>query len=80
MACSKSLMGKYRAKIIENTIISRSHLTPEISLRLITSECQIFHEPINENFVFPQDPFWGFYWPGGQVVTRFNVRIESDSE
>lgn len=26
---------------------------------------------------FPEDPFWGFYWPGGQAVSRF---IEENAE
>ena len=23
------------------------------------------------NAVFKNDPFWGFYWPGGQALNRF---------
>ena len=61
-------------RIKENTQISRAHLTPEIGLRLITPECRLFHEPIREESekVFENDPFWGFYWPGGQAISRFD--------
>ncbi|XP_037912019.1 electron transfer flavoprotein beta subunit lysine methyltransferase-like isoform X2 [Hermetia illucens] len=54
-------------------MISKNHLTPEISLHLITSECKLFHEPVCEGTerVFDNDPFWGFYWPGGQALSRF---------
>ena len=60
-----------RSKILENTKISRKSLTPEIKLRLITPECAIYHQTVDENFVFGNsDPFWGFYWAGGQGVSR----------
>lgn len=60
-------------QIEENTKITRNHLTPEIALRLITPECRLFHEPITDESerIFENDPFWGFYWPGGQALSRF---------
>ncbi|XP_055852692.1 electron transfer flavoprotein beta subunit lysine methyltransferase-like [Episyrphus balteatus] len=66
-------LSKLAQRIEENTQISRAHLTPEIALRLITPECRLFHEPIREESekVFENDPFWGFYWPGGQALSRF---------
>lgn len=60
-----------RCKILQNTKVSRQHLTPELALHLITEECTIYHQPIGENFCFPTEPFWGFFWPGGQALTRF---------
>lgn len=60
---------KYRQSIVSNTVITRQHLTPEIALRLITEECEIFHKPPDDR-IFENDPFWGFYWPGGQALTR----------
>lgn len=65
-----------RSKILRNTCISRHHLTPEIPLRLITAECEIYHRPVtadseDNGHGFDNDPFWGFYWPGGQALTRF---------
>ncbi|XP_021695983.1 electron transfer flavoprotein beta subunit lysine methyltransferase [Aedes aegypti] len=60
-----------RIKILQNTKISRHHLTPEQALHLITEECTIYHQPIDEGFCFPSEPFWGFFWPGGQALTRF---------
>ena len=55
--------------ISQNTEVSRDHMTPEISLHLITRNCRLWHEKGDDSpFV---DPFWAFYWPGGQVLTRF---------
>lgn len=70
-----------RSKILRNTCISRHHLTPEIALRLITAECDIYHRPMAANSEagghgFDADPFWGFYWPGGQALTRY-VAVDS---
>lgn len=59
-------------EIRRNTIISRDHLTPSIPLHLITRDCEIYHQRhLEEAKTFPDDPFWGFYWPGGQAVSRF---------
>ena len=53
--------------ILDNTEESRDHMTPEITLHLITRCCQLWHEKGDKSpFV---DPFWAFYWPGGQVLT-----------
>uniref|UniRef100_A0A182IY09 ETFB lysine methyltransferase n=1 Tax=Anopheles atroparvus TaxID=41427 RepID=A0A182IY09_ANOAO len=66
-----------RGKILSNTVLSRQHLTPEIALHLITPECDIYHRPVGADgndtdaIPFPMDPFWGFFWPGGQALTRF---------
>ncbi|XP_054089909.1 electron transfer flavoprotein beta subunit lysine methyltransferase [Zeugodacus cucurbitae] len=60
--------------ILQETKISRDHLTPEIALHLITPECRLFHEPvpnINVTKLFKEDPFWAFYWPGGQAISRY---------
>ncbi|XP_065368490.1 electron transfer flavoprotein beta subunit lysine methyltransferase-like [Calliphora vicina] len=59
--------------ILKETKISREHLTPEIPLYLITPECRLFHEPQLdvENRIFENDPFWAFYWPGGQAISKF---------
>lgn len=54
--------------------ISRDHLTPELALHLITPECRLFHEPVptvNVTKLFKKDPFWAFYWPGGQAISRY---------
>ncbi|XP_005186823.2 electron transfer flavoprotein beta subunit lysine methyltransferase [Musca domestica] len=59
--------------ILRETKISRQHLTPNIALHLITPECRLFYEPqLNEeNQVFKNDPFWAFYWPGGQALSKY---------
>ncbi|XP_053684418.1 electron transfer flavoprotein beta subunit lysine methyltransferase-like [Sabethes cyaneus] len=60
-----------RETILRNTRISRRHMVPELALHLITAECSIYHQPIGDDFCFPAEPFWGFFWPGGQALTRF---------
>ncbi|XP_067634276.1 electron transfer flavoprotein beta subunit lysine methyltransferase-like [Eurosta solidaginis] len=60
--------------ILQETKISRDHLTPEIALHLITPECRLFNEPVpafDTTKVFKYDPFWAFYWPGGQAISRY---------
>ncbi|VDM72919.1 unnamed protein product [Strongylus vulgaris] len=55
--------------ILRNTLISSESLTPEIRLRLITEQSSLWRsKPELCPFV---DPFWAFYWPGGQAVTRY---------
>ncbi|XP_052758029.1 electron transfer flavoprotein beta subunit lysine methyltransferase-like [Galleria mellonella] len=55
--------------IIKHTVSSRHHLTPEIVLRLITSSCPLW--TATEDQVPFKDPFWAFYWPGGQAAARY---------
>lgn len=55
--------------IFKNTVITTNHLTPELKLRLITPECKLWNCPASLS-EFPSDPFWGIYWPGGQVLGR----------
>lgn len=65
-------------EIKKNTIISTDHLTPKIPLHLITKDCGLYHKPYSQDVkTFPEDPFWGFYWPGGQAVSRY---IEENAE
>ncbi|KAL6732031.1 hypothetical protein Aduo_002835 [Ancylostoma duodenale] len=55
--------------ILRNTLISNESLTPELRLRLITEQSSLWRStPDLCPFV---DPFWAFYWPGGQAVTRY---------
>lgn len=57
--------SKIHQELIERyTKISTAHLTPEIKLNLIESDIES-----NENIAIAE-PFWGFYWPGGQGVAR----------
>ena len=57
--------------IAKETEIVTNHLTPEIKLHLITANCRLFHQTVDEHFPFAKDPFWAFYWPGGQGVGRY---------
>ncbi|KAG0723918.1 Electron transfer flavoprotein beta subunit lysine methyltransferase [Chionoecetes opilio] len=56
-------------QILAETAVSREHLTPELALHLITPSCSLWTAPPHTS-PFP-DPFWAFYWPGGQAVSRF---------
>lgn len=65
-ALSKSFL---RALISQHTKLCTSHLTPELKLHLITPQCHLWKtSPDNCPF---DDPFWAFYWPGGQALTRY---------
>ncbi|CAH1641864.1 unnamed protein product [Spodoptera littoralis] len=55
--------------IMKHTVTSRRHLTPELALRLITPECPLWRA--TEDQIPFKDPFWAFYWPGGQATARF---------
>ncbi|XP_046570148.1 electron transfer flavoprotein beta subunit lysine methyltransferase-like isoform X2 [Haliotis rubra] len=68
---SQSLLfqSSMRAEIMKHTELTRDHLTPEIQLYLVTRQCELWHSRgDNSPFV---DPFWAFFWPGGQAVTRY---------
>lgn len=63
--------------ILNNTEVTRDHLTPELKLFLLTENCPLYHEPFVDGRFDSltrtafQDPFWSIYWPGGQALTRF---------
>ncbi|XP_072946408.1 electron transfer flavoprotein beta subunit lysine methyltransferase-like [Epargyreus clarus] len=62
-------MNAIRSQILKHTMPTRQHLTPELWLRLITPACPLWAAPA-ESSPF-QDPFWAFYWPGGQATARY---------
>lgn len=51
------------------TVISTDHLTPEIKLHIITPKCTLWHIPADDSPF--RDPYWAFYWPGGQSISRY---------
>ncbi|KAJ2945033.1 hypothetical protein O0L34_g1929 [Tuta absoluta] len=55
--------------IIRHTLPTTRHLTPSITLRLITPECPLWKA--REEDVPFKDPFWAFYWPGGQAAAKY---------
>ena len=58
------------SQMLQNyTEMSRNHMTPEIKLALVTPNCEAYRKR-PEEFPF-SDPYWAFYWPGGQTLTRF---------
>lgn len=59
--------------ILEATEVSRSHMTPELRLFLLTPNCSLYHAPFADDAkkTILRDPFWSIYWPGGQALTRF---------
>ena len=64
--------------ILNNTELTKNHMTPEIKLFLLTPNCPLYHEPFQnvlqgsnmKRNVFVE-PFWSIYWPGGQGLARF---------
>lgn len=58
----------YANQIKNATIVCTNHLTPEIKLHLITEQCKLWHLPAD--YCPFNDPFWAFYWPGGQAISR----------
>jgi ETFB lysine methyltransferase len=65
--CTKTI----RNLISKETEITTNHLTPEIKLHLITEKCRLFHEDPNVTDQPFKDPFFMFYWPGGQGMSKF---------
>ncbi|XP_062571594.1 electron transfer flavoprotein beta subunit lysine methyltransferase-like isoform X1 [Saccostrea cucullata] len=78
--CSNSVtFEQVRQLIRTHTEVTSDHMTPEIQLHLITPKCALWHSR-GEDAPFT-DPFWAFYWPGGQVLSRFvldNPRLFTD--
>lgn len=68
--CSTSEQA-YMAQILNATVVCTNHLTPEIKLHLITEQCKLWHLPADQCQF--DDPFWAFYWPGGQAISRYIV-------
>lgn len=64
-----------RRFISENTevVSGQQSLTPEIKLRLMTPNCRFWRER-PELWPF-DDPYWAIYWPGGQALSRYNVKL-----
>lgn len=52
-----------------HTELSVTHLTPELRLHLITPNCTLWRAPPSEAPF--ADPYWAFYWPGGQAIARY---------
>ena len=63
--------------IARETEVTDDHLTPEIKLRLITQRCSVWHAREDDPKLteLGKEPFWGFYWPGGQALARFLLGI-----
>ena len=55
--------------IRSHTDVSVDHMTPEIRLHLITEGCDLWRA--GEDQAVFHDPYWAFYWPGGQALTRY---------
>ena len=62
-----------RERMTEHLAVSRGHLTPELSLRLLTPACPSYFSPAHTHthpLAGLGDPWWAVYWPGGQVLAR----------
>lgn len=68
--CSVSSNSEQLRQLIRtHTEVTRDHMTPEIQLHLITPRCSLWSAK-GDDAPFT-DPFWAFYWPGGQVLSRY---------
>ncbi|XP_068212983.1 electron transfer flavoprotein beta subunit lysine methyltransferase-like isoform X3 [Palaemon carinicauda] len=66
---SDSTKKNHRDHIIAETELSRDHLTPELQLYLITQNCRLWRARPEDSPFY--EPFWAFYWPGGQALSRY---------
>ena len=48
--------------ILENTLVHRSSMVPEIGLHLITPKTKLWNDPYDEGKTFGSDPFWYFHY------------------
>ncbi|CAI2300167.1 unnamed protein product [Caenorhabditis sp. 36 PRJEB53466] len=55
--------------IVRNTIVSNESLTPELRLHLITVASPLWMSTPDACPL--HDPYWAFYWPGGQGLSRY---------
>jgi predicted nicotinamide N-methyase len=58
--------------IVENTVLSRARLVPEIGLYLATEITPLWQA--TETFLAAHNmapPFWAFAWPGSEVLARY---------
>ncbi|OXU25517.1 hypothetical protein TSAR_008709 [Trichomalopsis sarcophagae] len=69
----RSSCNSIEEAIERHTRISREHLTPEISLHLLTPDCPLYTVSLEdtEPVKYFEEPFWSIYWPGGQAVARY---------
>lgn len=70
LLCTSAKSGRLRLLIQQHTQVSRDHLTPEIALHLITPSCDLWTCKDQDKVPF-SDPYWAFYWPGGQAIARY---------
>ncbi|XP_017760881.1 PREDICTED: electron transfer flavoprotein beta subunit lysine methyltransferase-like isoform X2 [Eufriesea mexicana] len=79
---SKDKIDEHKSEIssaiLKYTEVIRNHMTPEIRLLLLTSNCELYHTPFEQILRLKEverkvflEPFWSIYWPGGQALTRF---------
>lgn len=64
--------------ILQETTISQEHLNSEFKLNLITPICRLWKSSKCDPFV--NDPFWAFFWPGGQALTRYVAMHDGNLE
>ncbi len=58
--------------IFAHTVVARSHLCPEIQLRLITAACPLFRATEEQAALAGLvEPYWAFSWAGGQALARY---------
>ncbi|XP_052743995.1 electron transfer flavoprotein beta subunit lysine methyltransferase [Bicyclus anynana] len=63
------MLHQFTSHFLRHTAPSRRHLTPELLLRLVTPACALWAARAEDSPF--ADPYWGFYWPGGQATARY---------
>ncbi len=59
-------------RVFDQCATSVNHMTPEIRLRLLPPTAPLWHQKWERDpAAADSDPFWAFYWPGGQALTRY---------
>eukprot|EP01134_Creolimax_fragrantissima_P002364 CFRG2364T1 len=75
----EKLAQEYSEFVMQNTVlVAEVPLVPEIQLRLITDECDMYRAGENELETLRKErgieaPFWGFAWPGGATLARYII-------
>ena len=54
----EELVQQFSRLVVDNTVIHRSMMVPEIALRLITPASKLWTASYGEEKLFPSDPFW----------------------
>lgn len=64
-------MNRTEQLVLDNTVLTRPQLLPELRLRLVTPACPWWRStPEALAALGVDEPFWAFAWAGGQALAR----------